>query len=56
MRDAKEIETLDGMTYLASAPKGEIIQSMAACDGEIYVCTDKHIYVLKDKKRLERLD
>lgn len=53
MRDAEEIKTIDGMKYLASAPKGEIIKSMVVYERKLFVCTDKHIYTLEDGKRLE---
>ena len=53
MRDAKNLETMSGMEYLASAPKGETIKDMVVYDGEIFIATGNHIYILKDKKRLE---
>ena len=52
MRDAEELKAIDGMTYLASAPDGEIINSMILHNGKIYVSTNKHIYVLENDKRL----
>ncbi len=55
MRDAKELETMDGMKYLASVPDDEIIKSMQVLSGKIFVATDKRIYTLEDEKRLERL-
>ena len=56
MRDAKFLNTLDGMEYLASAPKGENIKSMVVHGGVLFVATDKHIYTLEDGKRLEPVD
>ena len=56
MRDAKNLETMSGMEYLASTPKGEAIKDMVVHDGEIFVATGNHIYILKDKKRLEMIE
>ncbi len=56
MRDAKGLETIGGMDYLASAPKGETIVDMVIKNKVIYVATDKHIYKLTDDKRLDKLD
>ncbi len=55
MRDANELKGIDGMQYLASAPKGEIFISLVAKDDAIYAATDKHIYKLVGDKRLEKL-
>lgn len=55
MRDADELQTLDGMKYLASVPEGEVINSMAEWKGDIFVATNKHVYVLRGEKRLERI-
>ncbi len=52
MRDAKGLETIGGMDYLASAPKGEVIVDMVIKNKMLYVATDKHIYKLTDDKRL----
>ncbi len=56
MRNAKEIKTIDGMRYLASAPKNENITGLAEVDGKLYVSTEKHIYTLEDEKRLELIE
>lgn len=56
MRDAKELKTMDRMEYLASAPDGEIITDMVVHDGDLFVSTENHIYILKDMKRLEKVD
>lgn len=53
MRDAKDLTSMDGMEYLASAPDGEIIKDMVVHNDVLFVATDKHLYVLKDNKRLE---
>ncbi len=55
MRDAKELETIDGLDYLASAPEGETIIAMVESCGELFVATDKHLYQFADKKRLEQI-
>jgi hypothetical protein len=56
MRDAKGMQTIDGMEYLASIPEGEIIVDMTVHQGTLYVASEKHIYRLVDNKRLERLN
>ncbi len=56
MRNACELLNMDNLVYLASAPKGEIIKSIASLEGRLYVCTEKHIYILIDDKRLEAVD
>jgi len=56
MRDANNLETMDGLEYLASAPKGEVFTGMVAVDNELFLATDKHLYVLKNKKRLEKVE
>ena len=55
MRDAKELNGIDGMEYLASMPKGEEVVNMVVHNGVLYVSTSKHIYKLKDERRLERI-
>lgn len=56
MRDAKEIEKLTGMTYIASAPEGEIIVDMTIFNNHLYIVTDRHLYKLTDDKRLEQIE
>lgn len=56
MIDAKDLYKIDGMSYLASVPKGEIIKDMVVHDGILFVATDKNIYTLEDNKRLERVE
>ena len=56
MRDAEELKTIDGMEYLASAPKGETIVDMVERGGVLYVATSKHVYKLINEVRLERLE
>jgi hypothetical protein len=56
MRNAEELNTIDGMKYLASVPKNEIIKAMAVYEGKLFVTTDKHIYTLEDDKRLELVE
>lgn len=56
MRDAKNLDTVDGMKYLASPPKGEVIVSMAVFDDNLYVATAEHLYKLVDDKRLELVE
>ncbi len=53
MRDADNLETMEGFNYLASVPEGETIVGMVEVDGYLIVATDKHIYELTDEKRLE---
>ena len=55
MRDADEFNNMDGMEYIASIPDGEIVVAMTVCGGNLYVASDKHLYVLADKKRLEQV-
>ncbi len=55
MRDADELTTLSGVSYLASVPEGEVINAMVIHDGKLFVSTDKHVYTLEDGKRLERV-
>lgn len=56
MRDAAGMETISGMKYLASTPNDEEIISMMAHDGELFVVTKNHLYVLVDNKRLELVE
>ena len=56
MRDANELSKIDGMKYLASVPKGEIIKDMVVHDGKLFIATDKHVYTLEDGKRLEKVE
>lgn len=56
VRDAKELNCIEGMEYIASVPKSEEITGMVVHKGEIFVSTKNHIYTLKDNKRLERID
>ena len=53
MRDASGLETMAGANYIASVPQDELIVSMVVHDGKLYISTNKHIYILKDDKRLE---
>ena len=53
MRDAKNLLTMDGMAYVASVPEGEIITGIVTAGNELFVSTNKHIYLLVDRKRLE---
>lgn len=56
MRDANGLETMEGMKYIASVPKDEVIISTAVKDGVLYLAADKHLYKLVDDKRLEHAD
>lgn len=56
MRDAKGLEWVDGLNYLASVPKGEIITGMTVFNDCLYVTSDCHLYKLTDDKRLELAD
>lgn len=53
MRSAEALKTMDGMEYIASLPTGEIIIGMSVYNNELFVASEAHVYVLKDKKRLE---
>ena len=55
MIEAKKLKGIDGLEYLASAPNGEIIIDMVVFDGELFLATKENIYILKDKKRLEKV-
>ena len=55
MIDAEKLSGIDRVEYLASVPKGEIVVSMVFHKGSLYVAAEKHIYVLKDDKRLEKI-
>jgi len=56
VRDAENLETADGVNYLASVPEGETIRGMVVYNDVIYLHTANHIYRLVDDKRLERVD
>jgi len=56
MRDIKELNSIDGLEYLASVPDGEIIKHMASNNGEIFIATDKHIYMLENGKWLKEIN
>jgi hypothetical protein len=55
MRDAKGMETMDGVQYLASCPDGETIVAMVVHHYKLYIATEKHIYRLDDERRLTRI-
>lgn len=56
MRDAKELEWIDGMEYLCSIPKGDgDIVDMVVKDGVLYVASANHLYKLQDERRFEKL-
>ena len=56
MRDAEPLKTMDGMKYIASVPDDEDIVAMVEHEGTLFVASDKHLYILADRKRLERID
>jgi len=56
MRDAKDLKSMDGVKYVASVPDGEIIISMCVSNGVLFIATSKHIYMMVDNKRLERVE
>jgi hypothetical protein len=55
MRDAKGLETLDGVEYVASVPKDEVIVGMEVHENKVYIATKNHVYVLVDDKRLDKV-
>lgn len=53
MRDGKYLTEMDGVKYIASIPKDEIIVSMCAVGDCLFVASDRHLYKLVDERRLE---
>ncbi len=53
MIDAKKLNGISGAQYLASIPSGEIIIQMTVFKDQLFIASDKHVYVLTDDKRLE---
>ena len=52
MRNAEELQGIEGMEYLASAPAGEEILGIEALNGKIYLVTKRALYLLVADKRL----
>jgi len=56
MIDSEDLDGMEGMSYLAKVPDGEVITGLTVHNGGLYVVTETNIYKLVDDKRLERVD
>lgn len=55
MRDANELQNMEGVKYIATVPKGETIKQLIIKDGVLFIATETSLYKLIADVRLDQV-